>query len=183
MNSKANRITASTLMATAASLLMAGSVCATELLSTQGLWGDVQPEPPSSVSKQSDPLLPGTFRYIELSPIFFKHDSALLTRRGQQSMDAAVNYILAQESIRRLIIEGNTDDIGSHNFNYTLSDKRIKTIRAYMTAQGVDAELITVQGRGETQPVDENWTRAGRARNRQVAIYVVQWDRGEIDPY
>lgn len=186
----------SSIFLTALLLIAAGQAGASQTLSATDLWSELQPIAPKSLSVQETPA-PGTnnadaepkpvgatvqapatpaptqFKYVSLSPVYFHHDKDTLTEQGQLSLEAAVAYIHKHDTISRIIIEGNTDYVGPQNYNYKLSDRRIRSVRAYLTAMGVDSTLITVQGRGETQPVDENWTRAGRERNRQVAIFAI----------
>lgn len=88
---------------------------------------------------------------------------------------AAVAALLAKfkgEKINSVIIEGHTDDRGAASFNQQLSEKRAKAVKAEMIANGVDAAVIKTVGYGESKPVADNNTRAGRAKNRRVEIRV-----------
>jgi len=70
----------------------------------------------------------------------------------------------------RLEINGYTDNIGMAQANQALSEKRANRVRDYLVAQGIEAERMTVYGRGETNFVASNETAEGRARNRRVEI-------------
>lgn len=158
-------------------LCTAGLGSASSTLSTQGLWDDAQPSVPDSIRVPTPGI--GTeagfveLQYVRLSPVLFEHDKATLTAEGQQALNAAVDYIHSNPSIQRLLVDGNTDEVGSSNYNFSLSERRLKSVRAYLSLKGVSQDLIKATGLGETTPIDENWTRSGRSRNRQVAIYAV----------
>ena len=67
-------------------------------------------------------------------------------------------------------IEGHTDITGSAETNRTLSLARANSVRDYLAAQGVEAQRISVVGLGPDQPIADNTTSQGRARNRRVEI-------------
>jgi outer membrane protein OmpA-like peptidoglycan-associated protein len=67
-------------------------------------------------------------------------------------------------------VEGHTDSTGSYETNQKLSLARAVTVRDYLVAQGVEASHIGVEGLGPDQPVADNATAEGRARNRRVEI-------------
>lgn len=73
-----------------------------------------------------------------------------------------------------LKIYGYTDNIGPAEANRTLSEKRARRVRDFLVRNGVAAERITVQGRGETNFVADNKTREGRQRNRRIEIVFSQ---------
>lgn len=69
-------------------------------------------------------------------------------------------------------IIGHTDNTGSDEFNNRLSLQRAQATRDYLTARGADPRQVTVSGHGEREPVADNASEAGRARNRRVEIYL-----------
>jgi outer membrane protein OmpA-like peptidoglycan-associated protein len=71
-------------------------------------------------------------------------------------------------------IVGHTDSTGSDAINNPLSVNRAASTRNYLTARGVDAQRIAIDGRGSQQPIADNSTEAGRARNRRVEIFVAE---------
>ncbi|MEO7009121.1 MAG: OmpA family protein, partial [Caldimonas sp.] len=72
----------------------------------------------------------------------------------------------------RLNVIGHTDNTGSDAINNPLSLERARSVRDYLVDRGVAASRIEVAGRGEREPVADNSTDAGRARNRRVEIYL-----------
>jgi outer membrane protein OmpA-like peptidoglycan-associated protein len=69
-------------------------------------------------------------------------------------------------------IVGHTDSTGSEAVNNTLSLERAHSVRDYLQGQGVPAQRVTTTGRGEREPVADNASEAGRARNRRVEIFL-----------
>jgi outer membrane protein OmpA-like peptidoglycan-associated protein len=68
---------------------------------------------------------------------------------------------------------GHTDSIGSDAYNQTLSEQRARAVANYLIARGVNRARIATRGYGETMPIADNATEAGRAANRRVEIKVV----------
>jgi len=69
-------------------------------------------------------------------------------------------------------IIGHTDSTGSDAVNNPLSLQRAQATRDYLASRGVDPSRVQIAGRGEHEPVADNSTEAGRARNRRVEIYL-----------
>ena len=70
------------------------------------------------------------------------------------------------------VIEGHTDNVGGHDYNMKLSERRAASVKDYLTKRGVDAGRISTRGFGETKPIADNKTAEGRAKNRRVEIKV-----------
>jgi outer membrane protein OmpA-like peptidoglycan-associated protein len=71
-------------------------------------------------------------------------------------------------------IVGHTDNVGSNAINDPLSLQRAQAARDYLTARGVNPSHISIEGRGEHEPIADNATDAGRARNRRVEIFMAE---------
>ena len=112
-------------------------------------------------------------RFVSLARLTFVHDKWALTEQSQRGLDAAALYLAQHPGASRLLIRGHTDEVGSIRFNDGLSDKRAMAVRDYLASKGVPAEQMHWEGHGEHAPTDENWTRLGRARNRQVEIFAI----------
>ncbi len=72
----------------------------------------------------------------------------------------------------RIEIQGHTDNTGDPEKNLTLSDKRANAVRDYLIAQGVPEQQLTAKGYGDTKPIADNKTQAGRAKNRRVEFSI-----------
>lgn len=70
-------------------------------------------------------------------------------------------------------IEGHTDSRGSKRFNLGLSQRRAESVRTYLIGRGIDPDRMTAKGHGESQPIADNRTRAGREQNRRVVFAIV----------
>ncbi len=74
----------------------------------------------------------------------------------------------------RMVVEirGHTDSVGSDEYNLLLSQRRAEAVRRWLISYGVDSSRITAVGYGETDPVADNATELGRARNRRIEFYI-----------
>ncbi|MEO1308413.1 MAG: OmpA family protein, partial [Pseudomonadota bacterium] len=91
-------------------------------------------------------------------------DSVPLLERLAGIALACVSDTLAVE------IGGHTDDRGSDENNQALSEARAQAVVAFMTDRGVPADSLQAVGFGETQPIADNATAAGRAENRRITF-------------
>lgn len=103
---------------------------------------------------------------------FFNFDKATLKPQGRATLDKFVNDIRGVR-IETIISTGHTDSTGPAAYNQRLSLRRANAVKNYLVMKGVPANMIVVEGRGETQPKVSNATREGRAQNRRVEIEVV----------
>jgi OOP family OmpA-OmpF porin len=87
-------------------------------------------------------------------------------------LDQAIDALNRYPEIK-VELNGHTDSVGTDAYNQGLSERRAQIVADYMTSHGVDASRITaVRGFGESQPIDTNDTKEGRARNRRTELNV-----------
>ena len=79
---------------------------------------------------------------------------------------------LANQLNTEVRVVGHTDNTGSDATNDPLSIQRAQATRDYLAARGVDPNRVMIAGRGEREPIADNSSEAGRARNRRVEIYL-----------
>ena len=103
---------------------------------------------------------------------FFDFDRATLKPEGRNILDQVATQV-QQLNLESLIAVGHTDSVGSDAYNQRLSERRAAAVKNYLVSKGVPADQIIASGRGETQPVADNATREGRAKNRRVEIEIV----------
>lgn len=103
--------------------------------------------------------------------VLFAFDSSELTPAAQQQLQALVPK-LSDPSVTRIRVVGHTDSKGSDAYNQALSERRASAAAEYLINQGVTPQKITSQGRGESEPVADNETDAGRAQNRRVELHL-----------
>ncbi len=71
-------------------------------------------------------------------------------------------------------IVGHTDSVGEAAYNQTLSERRAQAVADYLTRQGIAPSRLSVEGKGESEPIDSNTLADGRTNNRRIDIYVTQ---------
>jgi outer membrane protein OmpA-like peptidoglycan-associated protein len=81
---------------------------------------------------------------------------------------------LNEHAVTTIAIIGHTDSTGSEAVNNPLSIARAQATRDYLASRGVAPGRMTVDGRGEREPIASNDTEAGRAANRRVEIYIAE---------
>ena len=101
--------------------------------------------------------------------ILFVTGSAKLQSKSNKGLNEVVK-ILQDNPDMRLAIDGHTDNVGSDEKNQQLSDDRAASVKAYFVSKGIDESRIVSAGHGETQPLADNKTAAGRAKNRRVEM-------------
>jgi OOP family OmpA-OmpF porin len=116
---------------------------------------------------------------ITLEGVNFETNSAVLTSSSYPVLDQ-VAAGLSQHRRLRVEVQGHTDSTGSKAYNMTLSAKRADAVREYLLHKGVDSTQMVAKGYGPTQPVADNKTRAGRAKNRRVVMEVLE-NPGDVE--
>lgn len=110
---------------------------------------------------------------IILNNIFFELGKAVLTAQSYDELDRLI-LILKDNSEMKIEISGHTDSSGSQAINARLSTERAKAVVDYLTRNGIDASRLTYKGYGSSQPVADNSTKEGRARNRRVEFKILE---------
>lgn len=105
------------------------------------------------------------------SDISFAVGRSDLNPRLRPILDQFANGLNAQQNTEVRIF-GHTDNTGSDAVNERLSLERAQSVKDYLVARGVRANAVQVAGRGEREPVADNGTEAGRAKNRRVEIFL-----------
>jgi OOP family OmpA-OmpF porin len=72
-----------------------------------------------------------------------------------------------------IIAVGHTDSVGTDAYNQRLSVRRADAVKDYLVSKGVEKNRVYTEGKGEKQPIADNKTAEGRAKNRRVEIEVV----------
>ncbi|MDP1622653.1 MAG: OmpA family protein [Bacteroidales bacterium] len=103
------------------------------------------------------------------SKIFFEFDSDKLKVASLAQLDELV-VILKKYETANLTIEGHADSKGSDDYNLTLSQQRTDAVKTYLMGKGIMESRLTAIGFGETRPIADNNTDAGRAKNRRVEL-------------
>jgi len=138
-----------------------------------------EPEPPPRVELKEDK--------IEIhEKVQFEYNSANILEVSHSLLNEVADVIKKTPRIKKIQVEGHASSDGSDDYNLRLSDKRAKAVRTYLIAQGVAKEKLVAKGYGETKPIADNATEAGREKNRRVEFNIIEQDviqkKVQIDP-
>jgi len=109
---------------------------------------------------------------VVLENVVFESGSANLTQASYDSLNKAVAAMNKYPQLR-IEIQAYTDSMGEESFNQYLSEQRASSVRSYMIDKGVAADRLEAKGYGEAQPIADNGTREGRAKNRRVELKII----------
>lgn len=109
---------------------------------------------------------------------WFDTDKAILRPTGQKELTTLSVYLrkAQQQGLitpqNKLVVVGHTDSRASMRYNQKLSERRAASVARFLMKKGIPATSITASGKGETQPVATNKTKAGMQKNRRVEIHI-----------
>lgn len=101
--------------------------------------------------------------------IFFATNSAELLAKSFQALDT-VSAVLSNNPSLVLTVDGYTDNTGTEAANLAISAKRALAVKTYLVNKGIDASRVNTNGYGQSNPVADNKTPAGRSKNRRVEL-------------
>ena len=115
-------------------------------------------------------LLPFSYEQIRRSELSFDFGSSGLIPDVLERANQLAEFVQEDKGIRRVKIEGHTDDVGHYRYNSKLGKRRAEVVKNCLLAKGVAADKIVVRSYGERKPEASNKTDAGRAKNRRVVV-------------
>jgi OOP family OmpA-OmpF porin len=115
---------------------------------------------------------PAAAKVTYAADAFFDFDKSVLKPAGKAKLDDLVSKVKGI-NLEVIIAVGHTDSIGTDAYNQKLSVRRAESVKAYLVSKGIEKNRIYTEGKGEKQPVADNKTKEGRAKNRRVEIEVV----------
>ncbi len=133
------------------------------------------PPPPSPPPPSPPPPPPPAPKVIDKMTlqVFFDFDKSTLTEATLKELQKAVAFVKKYPGAK-IRLDGYTDSIGTDAYNIKLSERRAAAVKDYLIKEaGVDSSKITAVGNGEADPVADNKTAGGRAKNRRVEISIL----------
>ncbi|MES2959756.1 MAG: OmpA family protein [Pseudomonadota bacterium] len=128
--------------------------------------------PPAPPPPPPPPPAPVSEKVTFAADAFFDFDKSVLKPEAKSKLDDLVSKT-SGINLEVIIAVGHTDAVGTDGYNQQLSVRRSDAIKAYLVGKGVEKNRVYTEGKGEKQPVADNKTAEGRAKNRRVEIEVV----------
>jgi OmpA-OmpF porin, OOP family len=138
----------------------------------------LEPEPappppaPKPAPKPDAKPTPVADKVTFAADVLFDFDKAVIKPEGKSKLDDLANKVRGI-NLEVVIAIGHADSIGSDAYNQKLSVRRAESVKAYLVSKGIEPNRIYTEGRGEKQPVADNKTNSGRAKNRRTEIEVI----------
>jgi len=108
---------------------------------------------------------------VTLGDLLFETDRAELKGGAANNLDRLAAF-LNRYPDRSVIIEGYTDNVGTEDYNFDLSQRRAESVRGYLMSQGIATSRMSASGKGEGSPVASNSDATGRQMNRRVEVII-----------
>ena len=132
-----------------------------------------KPAPPPAAPKPApEKPKPVAEKITFAADVLFDFDKSVIKPEGRSKLDDLAGKAKGV-NLEVVIAIGHADSIGSDAYNQRLSVRRAESVKAYLVSKGIEANRIYTEGKGEKQPVADNKTREGRAKNRRVEIEVI----------
>jgi OOP family OmpA-OmpF porin len=127
------------------------------------------PEKPKPAPEKPKPVAE---KVTFAADVLFDFDKAVIKPEGKSKLDDISSKVRGI-NLEVVIAIGHADSTGSDAYNQRLSVRRAESVKAYLVSKGIEPNRIYTEGKGEKQPVADNKTRDGRAKNRRVEIEVI----------
>lgn len=125
-----------------------------------------------SVTKTLDTADYSVGKVIVLENIFFEFDKSVLLPQSYVELHNLIN-LLDKYPKMKIELSGHTDNKGKDKYNMELSLNRAKAVYDYLLLAGIDKKRLKYKGFGATQPIADNKTEEGRAKNRRVEFKIL----------
>lgn len=103
----------------------------------------------------------------------FEHDKAIILKKSYGELESLTNLMLIRQDLR-IRLDGHTDNNGTDEYNMTLSKNRVQAVKEMLVSNGVDANRIDLYYYGESNPIADNDTEEGQAKNRRVEMHFLK---------
>ncbi len=137
---------------------------------------EIEEEPPSPVEASEPPVELAVEEQPEAIPelmeqrdVHFGFNSAGLSNEAKQALDSIVQYMTDNPEVK-VVVRGHTDSTGPVAYNLKLGMKRAQSVKDFLVAKGIDGGRLSLESKGESEPISTNFTAEGRKLNRRVEI-------------
>ena len=113
-------------------------------------------------------------RSLILEKVFFATNKDVILDRSFNLLNQVSSTLKAHPELTKIRVEGHTNSQGDDKHNMDFSQRRAGSVKKFLEKAGIAPERLIAQGFGETKPVDDNKTAAGREKNRRVQFVVVE---------
>lgn len=108
-----------------------------------------------------------------LQAVFFATNKDTILKKSFPLLQSVADALKVSVQIKKVRIEGHSDDRGKRDYNIALSDRRAKSVMQFLIQHGIAPERLEAQGIGPDQPIADNKTAKGRATNRRVDFVII----------
>jgi len=115
-------------------------------------------------------LLPFNFEQIERSKISFALGGYKLTESDREHLRAIARYVIADNEVNAVYVDGHTDNIGDRDENFELSRQRAEQVALYLIQHGVNPDFVALRYHADFYPIKPNTNASNRALNRRTTV-------------
>lgn len=133
----------------------------------------IEEEIPGAQVERVDESIVVTFD--ENSGVYFATDKYNINSASQETLNKLIG-VFREYPDTNILVVGHTDNVGAEDYNMTLSKNRAYAVTEYLSSNGISSGRLNTNWFGETQPMHDNSTAAGRAKNRRVNVAIVPND-------
>ncbi len=133
--------------------------------------GAPDPDPKKNGCPGATMITDGQIKIIE--PVFFATNKDVILKRSFPVLEAVANSLKGAPSIKKVEVQGHTDDRGKATYNRDLSARRAASVLRFLVEKGIDANRLQSKGYGPDMPIAENKTAKGREKNRRVDFVIL----------
>ena len=110
---------------------------------------------------------------VIVKPVFFATNKDVILQQSFEVLESVAEALRAAKNIKKVRVEGHTDNRGKPAHNRDLSDRRAKSVMKWLVEHGIDQGRLEAQGFGPDHPIADNKTADGRAKNRRVDFIII----------